>query len=179
MILVTGIFFWALRHSSAETQLVSVPLVNLDLNASSVLAAGGTVIAFAVLAAIGAVHAWSHALKEYAPDSWRTDAERLDTHPNALDLAIYAWLDDASLVGACRNFVYPLYLAFALVEAAWLQYWLWHHEAPGRLAFLVGGGVIGLRAAWLVGRLFVERFQQARAKRKQSSMNPSRSGSAG
>ena len=170
IILLTGLFYFALRFSNAGAQAVSVPLISLTLDATAVLAAGGTVLAFEVLSAIGALMAWTNALRSYAPKSWRDDAERLDTHPNALDLAIYAMPGGSASVRTLRTFVYPAYLGIALVESAWLQCWLWRSAAPARCVFLLLGFVVWLRATWLLLGIVQERFDRARESAQWHSL---------
>jgi len=152
--LVACLFFLALRHSAPNSQTISVPVVDLKLDASAVLASGGTIIAFVVLASLGAILAWSTALRRYGGESWREHAERLDTHPNSLDLAIYTAPDSVTLFGKIVYFVYPLYLTIALVESAWLQWWRLSNSAPARWFFIVAWILVWSRAALLIGRVW-------------------------
>jgi len=152
--LVACLFFLALRHSAPSTQTISVPVIDLKLDASAVLASGGTIIAFVVLASLGAILSWSTALRRYGGESWREHAERLDTHPNVLDLAIYTAPGSGTLFGKIVYFVYPLYLTVALAESAWLQWWVWNNSAPARWFFIVAWILVWSRAALLIGRVW-------------------------
>lgn len=165
ILLVLCLFFLALRYASPSAQTISVPLIDLELNGAAVLASGGTIIAFIVLASHGAITAWTTALKEYAGDSWREQTERLDTHPNALDLAIYTTPASPKVVGIVGYFVYPLYLSVALFEAAWLQWWVYRNPAPTRWFFLVVWVLVWSRAAWLIGNLWRQRISLVRVRR--------------
>jgi hypothetical protein len=164
--LVAGIFFFALRYADPSTREISVPIVDLKLDAAAVLASGGTIIALVVLASLGAILAWSTALREYGGESWRDQAERLDTHPNFLDLAIYTAPGPSTLFGKVVYFVYPFFLTSALVESAWLQWWVWTHEAPARWFFTVTWLLVFLRGAMLIWRVWRERIALSRAQSK-------------
>src|SRR2546421_9898867 len=89
LVLVVGLFYAALRIRGAPLEPISVPVVGLKLDAATVLASGGPILAFLVLAVMGAIRAWTHALEQYRGAVPAKDAEQLDTHPNALDLAMY------------------------------------------------------------------------------------------
>src|SRR5687768_296675 len=86
LLLVLGLFFAALRTQPASPDPMSVPAVDLKLNPTTVLAWSGSILSLLVLAAIGAVRAWSTALEKYlGRKPTKDDAERLDMYPNALD----------------------------------------------------------------------------------------------
>lgn len=119
-------------------------------------------IALVVVASIGAIVAWSGALKKYGGESWRDHAERLDTHPNLLDLAIYTAPGSTPFFGKIVYFVYPLYLTVALAESAWLQWWLVNSRAPGRWFFIVTWIVVWSRAVFLMGGVWRQRIARAR-----------------
>jgi len=166
--LIACLFFLALQSSppNAEAQ-IAVPVVDLKLDTKVVLASGGTIIAFLVLITFGAIRAWSTALRQCAGETWQEDAERLDTHPNPLDLAIYTTSESAIV-----RFVYPLYLTIPLVEAARLQWWLWHNTAPARVFFLVSWLIVWLRATLLIGGMWLERVKALRSQRRAIAPAP-------
>jgi len=57
ILLLACLFFFSLRQSEASSQQISVPVLDLKLNAAAVLASGGTIIAFIVVASFGAIAA--------------------------------------------------------------------------------------------------------------------------
>ena len=163
LLLLTGLFFGALRVRAAGHQTITVPVVDLDLNAPTVLAAGGPILAFLVLAVMGAIRAWTTAVEQIRGRPPR-DTEPLDVYPNALDLALYTTDQSPALLRNVLYFAYPLYLAAALVESAWLQDWLLGATGvPGRTAFLVVGC-----ATWFIGVVQVLRMWGVRIKKVAS-----------
>jgi hypothetical protein len=162
--LVACLFFLALHSSTSGAQQISVPIVDLKLDSRAVLASGGTIVAFVVLASLGAIFAWSNALRQCSGESWREDAERLDVHPNALDLAIYTTSESTPLLRNVVRFVYPAYMTVALFESAWLQWWLWQNPAPARWFFVVAGALVWGRAMWLAARVWGQRIKALRSR---------------
>ena len=161
LLLVLGLFFAALAVRGSTDQNITVPVVDLELNASLVLAAGAPVLAFLVLAAMGAIRAWTHALEQFRGAKPGTDAEQLDTSPNALDLAMYTTEDSPRPVRILLSFVYPTYLSAVLVESAWLWAWVWRtSDVAGRSAFLISGAVAWLPATLLVLAMWLKRIKQ-------------------
>ena len=163
ILLLACLFFFSLRQSAASSQQISVPVVDLKLNAAAVLGSGGTIIAFIVVASLGAITAWSRALHDYGGEQWRQIAERLDIHPNALDLAIYTTPESSKAFARVGYFVYPLYLTLALVESVWLQFWLWKFIAPGKTFFMVAWLFIWSRAAFLLFGVWRERISRLKS----------------
>ena len=161
--LVVGLFFAALRVRGVTDQNITVPLIDLELDAAAVLAAGSAIIAFLVLATMGTIRAWTHALEQYRGTSPATDAEQLDTSPNALDLAVYTTAESPWLVRAVLSFVYPAYLTVALIESAWLAVWVWNSaEVPFRWPFLTAAALTWAPAAFLVWVMWAKRVGQLR-----------------
>ena len=161
--LLACLFFLTLRLSAPSTQSVSVPVLDLKLNASAVLASGGTVIGLLIIASLGAILAWSRALQEYGGESWRDYAERLDMHPNFLDLAIYTGPGKANLFGKIAYFVYPLYFTLALGESAWLQWWVLSNRPSAWWVFGITGILAWLRAIFLLVPVWKQRIERSRA----------------
>ncbi len=79
--LVAAIFFFALRHSATNGEKVTVPLIDLKLDAQAVLAAGPFILALLIVATLGSMRAWRDALEQYAGKNWRAAADRLDSYP--------------------------------------------------------------------------------------------------
>ncbi|MBW7933430.1 MAG: hypothetical protein H3C62_07420, partial [Gemmatimonadaceae bacterium] len=153
--LITALFFFALGHSALAGQEVSVPIVNLKLDAQSVLAAGPAILALLIIAALGSMQAWGEALEHYAGVNWSSVADRLDHSPTVLDFALYttrSW--PPALNGAAKLLGYPAFLAIALMEALWLSRWLWLSTAPGRNFFLAVAAPLLLCAGTLLLRMF-------------------------
>jgi|GEM_PF-1779178 len=151
LVLVVGLFYAALRVRGTDPEQITVPIVSLKLDAATVLASGGPIVAFLVLVIMGAIRAWTHALEQYRGTSPANDAEQLDTHPNALDLAMYTTDKSPAVMRHLLSFVYPLFLTAALVESVWLGWWLWSDPVvPGREYFLVAWVVSWIPAAVLV-----------------------------
>jgi hypothetical protein len=158
---VVGVFFVALHVRGAAGQDITVPVVDLELDAASVLAAGGPIIAFLVLATMGAIRAWTRALEEYRGATPAFDAEQLDTSPNALDLAVYTTTDSPRLIRTCLYFVYPAYLTAALLESAWLAIWVWNAPiVPFRWGFLTAVVFTWVPATILVSGMWAQRVVQ-------------------
>lgn len=169
LLLLTGLFFGALRVRASTSQPITVPLVDLELDATTVLAAGAPIIAFLVLAVMGAIRAWTRALEQIRGQSLR-DAEPLDIYPNALDLAIYTTEKSPALLRDALYFAYPLYLTAALAESAWLERWLLGAASvPGRTFFLVAGCLCLLGAAILVLIMWVARVKKIATRKKSAA----------
>ena len=155
--LIAALFFFALRNSALVGQEVNVPIVDLKLDAQSMLAAGPAILALLVIAALGSMQAWGEALEHYAGVQWSAVADRLDLSPTVLDFALYTtrgW--PPRLNGTVKFFGYPAFLVAVLVEALWLYQWLWFSSAPGRIFFavsaaplLLGGGALLVHLFWL------------------------------
>ena len=83
--------------------------------------------------------------------------EKLDTSPNALDLAFYTTRQSPKLIATLTHFSYVAFLALGLYEAAWLAKRLWDAEAPTWWLFVVLGAALWLPAVGFVGYEFVLR----------------------
>lgn len=172
--LVTAIFFFALRQSCAKGQDVSVPIIDLKLDARAVLATGPFVLALLVVATIGSMQAWGAALKKYAGDSC-SDADttdRLDQFPTVLDLAHFAarqgprWLDPTILVLG-----YPGFMTLVVIEAVWILCWLWLNDVPGRIVLILIAVPALLGAIVLVAQMWKKRLRQATAIWRKSGLS--------
>lgn len=141
LLLVAGLFYGALARG-VGAGAITVPVVDLTLDTALVLASGGPIIAFLVLAVMGAIRAWTHALEQYRGESPASDSEQLDTQPNALDLAMYTTEASPKIVRRVLSFVYPLYLTVALAESFWLARGTWRNP------YSFGRWYVG--AAWFV-----------------------------
>ncbi len=160
-LLIAQIFYLALHSRGTGHQEISVPIVDLKLDGVAVLASGAPIIAFLVLAVVGAIRAWTHAVEQVAGKSPVRDAEHLDAHPNAIDLAMYTTKESPAIVRGLLYFVYPSFLTVALVEAAWLGAWLWSDRVvPSRALLLPALVVTGLPATFLVLAMWVKRVKQ-------------------
>jgi len=117
ILLFIGIFYLALQHACPDPQDVRVPFVDLKLDARIILASGGAVIAFLLLATFGALRAWRRAVDQYYELTKTTDSERLDIHPNALDLAFYPTTKSPQWIRRITWQMYPLFLSALSAEA--------------------------------------------------------------
>ena len=143
LLLLVGLFFAALRVRVPPAQQITVPVVDLDLDACTVLAAGGPIIAFLILAVMGAIRAWTQALQQVRGTSPPLNAEPLDTYPNAIDLALYTTDRSPRWLRNLLYFAEPIYLTAAVVEAAWLGWWAWRTPTlTGRPIFLDGASAL-------------------------------------
>ncbi len=137
LVLIGSLFFAALRFRTPQTAPIVVPVIKLELDAQTVLAAGGPILAFLVLAVLGAIRAWTRAVDEIRGTSTVIPVEALDSHPNAIDLAFYTTKRSPKFVRTLLHFAYPTFVTGALVEAAWLGSWVWQARSlPGRVVFL-------------------------------------------
>jgi hypothetical protein len=171
ILLISALFYAALRaraiDSTAETTSFSlkVPLIDIELSAHVVLASGAPVISFLVLAVTGALRAFGQARTKLGLGSggdW--SAEAVDTHPNAIDLALYTTAKSPKLIATVTYFVYPLFLTAALIEAAWL----WSNfldpsrHVPVWNALSVFALVFWVPAAWQVCSMWIKRVLNVR-----------------
>ena len=159
--LIAGLFFAALRLGAADSQTITVPVVDVEIDALSVQASGGPILAFLVLATLGAIRAWTHALEQFRGASPAEDAEQLDISPNALDLAIYTTDKSPSIVRRILYFIYPTYLVAALVESGWLLVWTCTAPVvPARYGFMAAGAITWVPATILVLAMVMRRVRQ-------------------
>jgi len=162
----TGLFYAALRSEFAsprpDTPTLRLPIVELELGADVVFAAGATILAFLVLVIMGALRAWGYARSKLglgAGADWQTEA--VDTYPNAIDLAFYTTPMSPKPFATLAYFAYPLFLSAALVEAAWLWLDLYrsgHGLLFSRRFFLVSGLILWVGAACQVATMWFKRF---------------------
>jgi hypothetical protein len=161
LLLIAALFYAALYARSSASATITVPVVQLELDTLTVLASGGPIIAFLVLVIIGAIRAWTHALEQVRGTRPAKDSEQLDTHPNAIDLAIYTTDRSPSTIKQVTYFAYPLLLLAGLAESAILAWWLWRTPSVGaRPVFLILQLVTWVPAAVLVIGMVVTRIGQ-------------------
>ncbi len=166
LLLVTGLFFAALHTRAQNSEQITVHLIDLELNARTVLAAGAPIMAFLILAVMGAIRAWTRALHKIRGTSWPLDAEPLDTYPNALDLAVYTTDQTPGTLRNLLYFAYPLYLTGGLIEAAWLGLWVyWAPALSGRPIFLGAFAVTWVPATILVLGMWWARLNKLRDRK--------------
>jgi hypothetical protein len=160
-LLIAALFYAALYARNSASTTITVPIVELDLGTLTVEASGGPIIAFLVLVIIGAIRAWTHALEQIRGSRPAKDAEQLDTHPNAIDLAIYTTDSSPAIIRKAVYFAYPLLLLAGLAESALLAWWLWRTPSvPARTVFLILQLVTWIPAAFLVVAMVVTRTRQ-------------------
>jgi hypothetical protein len=161
LLLIAGVFYAALYARGSGSATIRVPIVDLDLDALTVQASGGPIIAFLVLVIIGAIRAWTHALEQFRGTKPARRAEQLDTHPNAIDLAIYTTDSSPALLRKALYFAYPVFLLGGLAESAVLGWSLWRTPSvPGRAGFLAFQLLTWIPAAYLVVAMVVTRIGQ-------------------
>jgi|SRR5215831_16534130 len=166
LILIAGLFFAALRSRATPSTPINVPIVDLQLDAATVLASGGPILAFLILAAIGAIRAWTHAIDQIRAAHAEIPVEALDSHPNAIDLAVYTTDHSPKLLRDVLYFAYPLFLLGALLEAGWLILAGWHLLPNGTRRLFVGVVVVTwFPAAVLVLYMWGKRIERTFSKR--------------
>ena len=148
--LLTACLFYAALFARSPTQTIKVPIVDLDLDSITVLASGGPIIAFLVLAVMGAIRAWTHALEQIRGVGSRAGAEQLDTYPNAIDLAMYTTEQSPKTLRKVLYFAYPAVLIAALAESAALWYAIAQTPAFPRIAVTIVQAFVWVPAAILV-----------------------------
>jgi hypothetical protein len=149
--LLIACLFYAALFARTVSQTITVPIVDLNLDSLSVLASGGPVIAFLVLAIMGAIRAWTHALEQIRGVDSRAGAEQLDTYPNAIDLAIYTTDKSPKTLRSILYFAYPVVLIAALIESVVLWYSVVQTPGfPHKAAVIILQALIWLPAAILV-----------------------------
>ena len=167
LMLIASVFFAALRVRTPQAAPIVVPVINLELDARTVLAAGGPILAFLVLTVLGAIRAWTRAVDEIRGTSTVIPVEALDSHPNAIDLAFYTTKRSPILVRKLLYFVYPTFVTGAIVEAAWLGSWVWQTRSlPGRVLFLSLLVVLWTPAALIVLTMWRDRMLRVWRERR-------------
>lgn len=132
------------------------------MDASTVLASGGPVLAFLVLVVVGAIRAWTHALEQVRGTVPATDAEPLDAHPNAIDLAVYTTDRSPAILRRLLSLAYALFLTVGLAESVWLGWWAWSVRIPARPVLIGVMTITWLPAALLVLGMWHTRLRQFR-----------------
>jgi len=157
LLLIACLFFMAL-FARTPAQTIKVPIVDLELDSRTVLASGGPMIGFLVLAVMGAIRAWTHAVDQVRGQGSRVSVEQLDTHPNAIDLALYTTPKSPKSLRAILYFAYPAVLIAALVESAVLWYSIAQTPAFPRVPITIVQAVVWIPAAFLVLSMFRSRI---------------------
>jgi hypothetical protein len=169
MLLVSGIFFISLAKGPESPNCVDaaheIPLIGFQLDTQLILLSGPLVLSFLILAFSGAVRAFNYA--SAASHSDQVDgpwiAEKLDVHPNAIDMMVYHTPATPRWIVTIGYFAYPLYLTIFLVEAAWL----WYVSIPilDEIAHATIGALsvlVWLPACWQVAHGWIKRLVTVR-----------------
>ncbi len=147
VLFILGIFYAALATGiSVPSTTQEVPLVGLRLGTAWVLATAGPVLAFIVLVLTGSLRAWTNAANQLKLKQGDYLAERLDTQPNAVDLAVYTTKESPRFLAVLGYFAYPVVLSAALFEAAWIT--ITHRGSSTlSLTFFFASAVVWIPAA--------------------------------
>lgn len=167
LLLVMGIFYLAVDaqlRSDPQVEVLSVPAIQLEIAATVVWASGPAVLAFILLAYMGAVRAATRASEVLGLGRrWRPH-EAFDTAPNAIDLAVYTTKDSHWVVSTLLYFVHP-----TVLTVAWLEVYLLTlnvsvipHDVPGRWGWVGAAGVLASCAAFHVYRTWRGRIRRTR-----------------
>jgi len=156
-LLFLSCLFYGSLDSSVES--IEVPIVGLELLASTVRASGPAVISFIVLTFTGALRASGTATRELGLKRVDCRAEKLDLHPNSIDLAFYTSKRSARWLAAVTHFKYPVFFSLALFVALWVLLQS-YQGASVRGSVLAGlGGLLWLLAIIQVGQVWISRFR--------------------
>lgn len=145
----------------------TMPVVGISLSTRLLLASGPAVISFLVIVVTGALRAFSNAEKQLGIEPHEYGTERLDTHPNAIDLAVYTTKESHFLLKGIAYHAYPAFLAAALAEAMWLGFNLYAAPKgvyPARTVFILLGSFLGLIAIVQVITMWLKRIKKQLAK---------------
>jgi hypothetical protein len=170
LLLVTGIFYWAVQdqmEAAAPAQLppLKLPVIDLELSGGVVWATGPAVVAFILLAYLGAVRAYSRATEALGlniPGDPETVSEPFDTAPNAVDLAAYTTQESWAFVKRAVYFLHPLIITGFLLEAMWLAVRVGGspQAIPGRTAWVIFGSALCLAASFRVADTWRRRIRR-------------------
>jgi len=139
-LLISCLFYLALAIGDAAQGLgglcpapVIVPIIQVEITRSLVLATGPFLISFLSLCVLGSLRAVSAA--------WRAaqlpePAEWADPHPDAIDLAVYTGPQTRPIIQLVASLSYPVALLLAVTEAFWLALYLYSAECPPPAAWL-------------------------------------------
>jgi hypothetical protein len=121
VLFILSVFYAALATGvSGSSTTQDPPILGLRLSTVWVLGTAGPVLAFLVMVVIGSLRAWTTAANQLKLKGEDYLLERLDTRPNAIDLAVYTTRKSPRLFAVLGYFAYPLVLTAALFEAAWI-----------------------------------------------------------
>lgn len=151
-----------MRLRDPATTSIRVPFLDLEFDSRIVLVSGGPVIALLALASLGAIRAWTVALARIQDSMPTIDGESLDEYPNVIDLAAYSMPETPEIWRHLLTvFAYPLFLAGALLESAWLTYSVVFGSTritwPLWLVLFITAA-IWLRAVFFLGRMWLNRI---------------------
>lgn len=165
LLLIGALFFAGLRlqldPQRPSTHLLKIPIVDVEMSVWTVLASGPLVLSFFVMAINGSMRAYRRAMQKLGLGDgadWRDEA--VDTHPNAIDLAMYTTPKSNKVLATLAYSSYPLFLTAALAEAIWLWCGLldWQPLATAWLFFVIAGIATWLFAAVQVGLSWAKRI---------------------
>ena len=169
ILLVTGMFYFSLSSNSGSVSQSQsepeIPLLGFPLDTHLVVLTAPLVLSFLILAFSGAVRAFKHAsdaaLSNESNEKWA--AEKLDIHPNAIDMVVYHTKKTPKWIVTIGYFSYPAYLSVFLIEAGWLWYisFSWASGILG-VALPIASAVLLVCACWQVLVGWIRRFNLVR-----------------
>ena len=122
-LLALGVFYWAampaVDASGKAPAALYLPVLNLPLPASAILATAPAVLFFLQLVIFGTMRAFDTADQALKPGGAN---ESLDHHSNAIDWAVYTSDKSPKLATKIAGLSYPLYMIVFTAEAT---YFLW------------------------------------------------------
>ena len=169
ILLVTGLFYFSLSDKSGSVSQSQsspeIPLLGFPLDTHLVVLTAPLVLSLLILAFSGAVRAFKRAsdaaLSNARNGNWA--AEKLDIHPNAIDMVVYHTEDTPQWIVTIGYFLYPVYLSLFLIEAGWLWYvsFSWTSGIPG-ISLSIVSAVLLVCACWQVLVGWKRRFNLVR-----------------
>jgi hypothetical protein len=166
LLAIVGCFFLAYRPlaNSADAPAFQIPVINVPVHPSTVLAAGPLALGLLLLATFGSFRALKTAYKELGGDErgprW---FEALDTSPNAIDFIFYSEKAHSALA-RLGSFAYPVYLSVFVGEALWILAGI--EIPPGgwgtKQTFFLFGAVSLSFCAFPFGRSWERRIRELR-----------------
>lgn len=144
LLLIAGIFFWALHvqvvaKNTTEIADQQLPLIGVTVNRVVVWATAPMVLGLILLATIGTFSGVTRCKNKLRiADKDGQGFEQLDTNPNVIDFI--AWH-----TGRLGSLLYPIFLWTIYFESCWIWICLWKTELslPGR-KYLMTLGIITL-----------------------------------
>jgi hypothetical protein len=143
--LALGAFYWVaqppLQIPGQPSPAVNLPVLNLELPSTAVLATAPTVLFFLQLVIFGTMRALDTADRALKPEGV---SESLDHHSNAIDWAVYTSDKSPKLAMKVAALSYPLFMLVFTAEATYFLWLLWNSAVPYRLYFVVIAVLEGL-----------------------------------